>query len=534
MVKISGATFKGMIESGCNNLLNRKKEVDALNVFPVPDGDTGTNMSLTFNNGIAEVKKSGSEQLSVVAKTLSRGLLMGARGNSGVILSQIFRGFQQYVGDKEELTVKEFAEAMLNGAKLAYKAVMRPVEGTILTVVRESTDYADVYAEQNPELTINEYLEVLCKEAQASLDRTPELLPILKEARVVDSGGAGLLAIFTGFRAYIEGSPIEEASKSNASKDSFVKESGYCVEFILRLSDSGVHLYKEDRFRSSLNKLGQNMTVILDESLLKVRVYSITPGEVLNLGQRYGEFVKVQIDNVEEGLKPSILEEEEEPAEEKEFGIITVGSGEGLKKLFLDYRADVVVTGGQTMNPSTEDVVEAVNKVNADNVFIFPNNKNIILAAKQAVDLVDTNLIVVETKSIPESFAALINFNSESSLEDNIETMNDAIEDLTSLQLTFAVRDTKNGDLEIKKDDYIGLKDGDIIVKGEKLEDTLIDLIDKSLDEDAEIITLYYGEDVNEEDAEDLYEKLEEKFSDLDIELNFGGQPLYYYIASIE
>ena len=532
MGNINGATFKGMLESGCNNLVNRKKEVDALNVFPVPDGDTGTNMSLTFSNGLSEVKKSGSEQLAVVAKTLSRGLLMGARGNSGVILSQIFRGFQQYVGDKEELTVKEFAEAMLNGAKLAYKAVMRPVEGTILTVVRESADYADVYAEQNPTLTINEYLDVLCKEAQASLDRTPELLPILKEARVCDSGGAGLLAIFNGFRAYIEGSPIQEASSTTVSKEE-MKESGYCTEFILKLSDSGVHLYKEDRFRTSLNKLGQNMTVILDDTLLKVRVYTVTPGEVLNLGQRYGEFVKIQIDNVEEGVKPSILEQEEEQ-EEKEFGIITVGSGEGLKKLFLGYRADVVVTGGQTMNPSTEDFVSAIKKVNARHIFVLPNNSNIIMAANQAATVTeDKDIIVLPTKSVPQGLAACISFNPEGTVEENTNDMKAAIEHVKTGSVTYAIKDTTVDGQEIHAGDYMGIKEKDIVaIHKDKVEATC-ELIKQLCDEDSEIITLIRGEDATDEEFEAIQNFIEENY-EVDIDAEDGKQPVYSFIIGVE
>ncbi len=533
MGNINGATFKGMLESGCNNLVNRKKEVDALNVFPVPDGDTGTNMSLTFSNGLSEVKKSGSDQLAVVAKTLSRGLLMGARGNSGVILSQIFRGFQQYVGDAEELTVKQFAEAMLNGAKLAYKAVMRPVEGTILTVVRESADYADVYAEQNPNLTINEYLEVLCKEAQASLDRTPELLPILKEARVVDSGGSGLLAIFNGFRAYIEGSPIQEASATTASSETQIKESGYCTEFILKLSDSGVHLYKEDRFRASLNKLGQNMTVILDDTLLKVRVYTVTPGEVLNLGQRYGEFVKIQIDNVEEGVKPSILEEEEQ-AEEKEFGIITVGSGEGLKKLFLGYRADVVVTGGQTMNPSTEDFVSAIKKVNARHIFILPNNSNIIMAAEQAASVTENkDIIVLPTKSVPQGLAACISFNPEGTVEENTNDMKAAIDHVKTGSITYAIKDTTVDGREIHSGDYMGIREKDIVTTSKEKVEATCNLLKELIDEDSEIVTLIRGEDATEEEFEAIQNFIEENY-EVDIDAEDGKQPVYSFIIGVE
>lgn len=532
MDKINGSTFKGMLESGCNNLCNRKKEVDALNVFPVPDGDTGTNMSLTFSNGISEVKKSGSEQLSVVAKTLSRGLLMGARGNSGVILSQIFRGFQQYVTDKDELTVKEFSEAMLNGAKLAYKAVMRPVEGTILTVVRESSDYADVYAEQNPDITLNDYLDVLCKEAQASLDRTPELLPVLKEARVVDSGGSGLLAVFNGFRAYVEGSPILEVGASAASTSS-TKESGYRTEFILRLSDNGVHLYKEDRFRTSLNKLGQNMTLILDGQLLKVRVFSITPGEVLNLGQRYGEFVKVQIDNTAEEMKPSILEETVK-VEEKEFGIITVGAGEGLKKLFTDYRADIVVSGGQTMNPSTEDFVNAVKKVNAKHIFVFPNNSNIIMAAEQASTVVeDKDVIVLRTKSIPQGLAACMNFNPEATLDENKQMMQEAIDHIKTGSVTYAIKDTTVDGREIHEGDYMGIQEKDIVVTSKEKVDATCKLIDAMCDEDSEIVTIIRGEDATDEEMTAIQEYIEDHY-EVDVDEQVGDQPVYSFIIGVE
>ncbi|MBQ6451032.1 MAG: DAK2 domain-containing protein [Solobacterium sp.] len=534
MDKINGAVFKEMLISGCNNLNNRKKEVDSLNVFPVPDGDTGTNMSLTFNNGISEVKKSGSESLSVIAKTLSRGLLMGARGNSGVILSQIFRGFQQSVGDQEELDVQAFNKAMLNGSKLAYKAVMRPVEGTILTVIRESSESANAYVEANPECSVNEYMDVLCKEAKASLDHTPELLPILKEARVVDSGGSGLVSIFDGFRAYLMGAPIMEgAGTSETVKNE--KASGYRTEFILKLSDQGMHLFKEDKFRNSLSRIGESMTIIQDDDTVKVRMNTMQPGEVLNLGQRYGEFTRIQIDNLNEEQHPSIIETEpEEPAEAKEYGIITVAAGKGLVNLFTDYRADVVVSGGQTMNPSTEDFVSAIRRINAEHIFILPNNSNIIMAAQQAADVTeDKDIIVLPTKSIPQGLNACIAFNPDADLETNKTLMQEAVDNIVTGQITYAVRDTTVDGREIHNGDYMGLKEKDIILTCRDKVEAACALIDQICDEDTEIVTLIRGEDASEEETEAVRQYIEDHY-DVDIDVQNGGQPVYCFILSAE
>ncbi len=540
MEKINGSVLKGMLESGCNNLNNRKKEVDALNVFPVPDGDTGTNMSLTFSNGISEINKSGSEQLSVISKTLSRGLLMGARGNSGVILSQIFRGFYQSVGDKDELDVKELSQALCNGAKLAYKAVMRPVEGTILTVVRESSEVADEYVNGNPACSIEDYLDILCKEAKASLDRTPELLPTLKEARVVDSGGSGLLAIFDGFRAYLQGAPILAGQSTPAGKAEALLASGYCTEFILRLSDQGLHLYKEDRFRSSLNKMGQNITIIRDGDLVKVRLNTITPGDVLNLGQRYGEFARIRIDNLQEEQHPSILEEvsaeKEEAAEneEKEFGIITVAAGEGLKKLFTEYRADVIISGGQTMNPSTEDFVSAINKVNAKHIYLLPNNSNIIMAAQQAASVTeDKDIIVLQTRSIPEGLAACINFNTEGDVEENTANMNEAIAHVKTGQITYSIKDTTVDGREIHQGDYMGIFGKDIRLTAADKVTAACELLKDMIDDESEIVTLIQGEDATDEESAEVTSFIEENF-DVDIDVQKGGQPVYSFIIGVE
>jgi DAK2 domain fusion protein YloV len=542
MNKIDGKVFRGMLMSGCSNLNNRRKEVDALNVFPVPDGDTGTNMSLTFTNGINEVNKSGSEDLPVVAKTLQRGLLMGARGNSGVILSQIFRGFYQSVGESHELDTKAFAAAMLNGAMLAYKAVMRPVEGTILTVVRESSDMADLYVKDHPEATIEEYMEILCKEARASLDRTPELLPILKEARVVDSGGSGLLAIFDGFKAYLDGAPIEDESarKKNGSEE--IGASGYVTEFILKLSDQGVHLFKENRFRDSLSKLSENITVVNDADLVKVRVNTAQPGEVLNLGQRFGEFQAVQIDNLALGKpRESILENasKEEPAaekdaEEKEYGIITVCAGEGLEKLFRGYRCDYIVSGGQTMNPSTEDFIKAIEKVHARHIFILPNNSNIIMAASQAAEVSEgRDVRVLPTKSIPQGLSACISFNPEADPEENQSAMMDAVGHVKTGQVTYAIKDTTVDGREIKAGDYMGILDKDIRLTSSDKVDAACRLISEMCDEDSEIVTLIAGKDASEEEVQKVQKYIEDHF-EVDVDVEQGDQPVYCFIVGVE
>ena len=407
--------FKGMLESGCNNLNGNKKEVDALNVFPVPDGDTGTNMSLTFTNGVSEVKKSGSDSLPTIAKTLSRGLLMGARGNSGVILSQIFRGIYQYIGEKTELSSKEFSEALLNGSKLAYKAVMRPTEGTILTVIREASAKGEEFINANPEASIEEFMNAVLDEANASLERTPELLPVLKEAHVVDSGGAGLVKVLEGFKAFLDGNPITEETVNEEKKETKSEHSsGYRCEFILAFDAKHAKSFNEDRFRKSLEALGNKVQLVVKEDGISLSLHTMTPGEVLMLAERYGEFKKVQIENIQDDLKPSLLEEEkeEEVGEAKEYGIIAVAAGEGIKQLFTEYRTDYVVSGGQTMNPSTEDIASAIAKVNAKHVFVLPNNSNIIMAANQAATVTeDKDVIVLPTKSVPQGLSACINFN---------------------------------------------------------------------------------------------------------------------------
>ena len=532
MERMNGKQLKEMLESGCNNLNNRKKEVDALNVFPVPDGDTGTNMSLTFSNGVSEVRKSGSEELPVIAKTLSRGLLMGARGNSGVITSQIFRGFYQSIKEKSELTAADFCEAMKNGAKMAYKAVMRPVEGTILTVVRESTDAAEAFMNEHPNASMVEYMEVLCKEAQKSLDHTPELLPVLKETGCVDSGGAGLVAIFNGFLGYLKGAPVQEAAEGS-EKDAGESRTGYRTEFILNLSDQGTHLFREAKFRDKLNALGDHITVVVDGKVIKARVSTLTPGDALNLGQRYGEFEKIQIEPESDSMNPSILEAEK-PAEEQEYGIITVCAGSGLEKLFRDYRADYVVSGGQTMNPSTEDFVQAIAKVNAKHIFILPNNSNIIMAAKQAADVTENkDIIVLETKTIPQGLAACIQFNPADDPSTNAERMKEAISEVKSGQITYAIKNTTIEGREIHEGDYMGILNKDIVLTARGKTDAACRLIDEMIDEDSEIVTLIQGEDASDEETDAVSAYISDTY-EVDIEVQKGNQPVYSFIIGVE
>jgi len=537
MDKIDGKVFRGMLESGNNNLNGRKKDVDALNVFPVPDGDTGTNMCLTFSNGINEVLNSGSDSLSVIAKTLSRGLLMGARGNSGVILSQIFRGFYQYIGDREELTVKEYSEALLNGSKLAYKAVMRPVEGTILTVVRESTETCNIYLEKNPEMSIEEFMEMLCKEAKDSLDRTPELLPVLKEAHVVDSGGAGLVIILDGFKAFLNGNPItsaEEVEKSTETKNDHA--SGYRTEFILDFDEKHSHSFNEDRFRKSLEQLGNKLTLLVDEKTVKVRVNSMTPGEVLMLAERYGGFRKVQIESVQDEMNSSILDEEEanQPAEAKEFGLIAVAAGDGLKKLFTEYRVDVVVSGGQTMNPSTEDIVSAIKKINAKHIYILPNNGNIIMAANQAAQVTeDKEIIVLPTKSVPEGLSACINFNPDEDVDVNTSAMSDAIAHVKTGSITYAVKDTTIEGREIHSGDFMSIFGKEIVYTSKNKMDATKQLITEMCDEDSEIVTVIKGLEATDDECEEVKKFIEDNF-EVDVDLQDGGQPVYSFFIGVE
>lgn len=542
MERIDALTFKKMIENGAINLSNHYTDIDALNVFPVPDGDTGTNMSMTFTSGVKDALTVNSNRIDEVAKKLSKGLLMGARGNSGVILSQIFRGLFQYLDGKADVNGLELAEAFVNGSKVAYKAVMRPVEGTILTVIRESSEFTLAYASGKEEISPLEVIEYLVKEANESLNRTPDLLPVLKEVGVVDSGGAGLLKVLEGMEMALKGQMLERTEAVAVEGASVAVESeefGYCTEFIIQLSEKGMKTFKEETLKDSLSRIGNSLVVVQDDDIVKVHVHTLTPGDALNMGQRYGEFLKLKIENMSvqhENLVVNAKEEfKNEP--EKEYAIIAVAAGDGLTEVFKELRADVVISGGQTMNPSTEDFVAAIEKCNARHVFVLPNNSNIILAAQQAESICDAEqveVIVLPTKSIPQGYAALVNFNPEVDAETNKETMMEAIGNVQTGQVTFAIKDTTFEGLEIKANEFMGIKEKAIIVSTpDKLEATKF-LLSQMLDEDSELVTIFTGEDVTEEESEAVEEYISENYPDAEVEMIVGGQPVYSFVISVE
>lgn len=541
MENINGQIFKGMIQNGANNLANHYQEVDTLNVFPVPDGDTGTNMSMTFNSGAADAVKVTSDNVGEIAKALSKGLLMGARGNSGVITSQIFRGLYQAVEDNEEVTGLQLANAFVNGSRVAYKAVMRPVEGTILTVIREASDYTLLYASENIDITPKEVMEYLVKESFESLKRTPELLPVLAEVGVVDSGGTGLCYILEGFAKYLAGEEIKKndtkATSNTVAENLENEEFGYCTEFIIKLDENSVGTFKEDRLKGSLSKMGNSLVVVQDDDIVKVHVHTLKPGDVLNLGQRYGEFVKLKIENMqlqhENIITSSNNVAEDIPTEKKKYAMIAVAAGDGLVNMFKELRVDYVVSGGQTMNPSTEDFVEVVKRINAEHIFILPNNSNIILAAQQAAQVLeDVDIKVIPTKSIPQGLCACMMFNPEVDVNSNVEEMQEAIGNVVTGQVTYAIKDTTFEGVSIKAGDYMGIKEKEIVCSvKDKLEATR-KLIDASLDEDSEIVTVIAGEDVTDAELEEIVEYTESK--DVEVEARKGNQPVYSFIIGVE
>ena len=540
---LTGDMFILMLESGANNLANMHQEINALNVFPVPDGDTGTNMNLTFTSGLSAAQKQVSSHLGEISKVLSRGLLMGARGNSGVILSQIFRGFAQSVEPLKEANVLQLADAFQNSKKVAYKAVMRPVEGTILTVLRESSQVAYDWAQLNPEATIKEFFIVLTDAAKISLDGTPELLPVLKEVGVVDSGGAGYLAVLEGFNAALDGKTIdametvEEIHSAGAGMDH--DEFGYCTEFIVQI-DPKLKKYDEDDFRAELEKMGNSIVVVTDDDLVKVHVHTLKPGNALNLGQRYGEFLKLKIENMSE-QHHTIMESDTDHAikhkpvvEHEKYAIVTVAAGEGIIDLFKELRAKYIISGGQTMNPSTEDFVELIETIDADHVFILPNNSNIILAANQARDLLeDRDIHVLETKTIPQGLSACIMFNPDVEVDANINEMTDAVSHTRTAQVTYAIKDTVFESLEIKENDTMGILEKDIIVANQDRNVVIETLLKALITEDTEIVTVLVGEDVNDEEMNTVESYINDNF-DVEVECHRGNQPVYSFIFGAE
>ena len=551
MNKINVEQFKAMIRSGCANLENHAAEINTLNVFPVPDGDTGTNMSMTFSNGYSEAMKCSSDSISDVAKAFSRGLLMGARGNSGVITSQIFRGFYQHIEGKSEIETADISQAFENGARVAYKAILKPVEGTILTVIREASWYANHDFETEP-FEIETYFDKLVRYSAESLERTPEYLPVLKEVGVVDSGGAGLLKILEGFKAYIDGNPIdfaekkEEAEAVNPALLLDNEEFGYCTEFIIRLDENIVKTFDEKVLKKKLNDMGgESLVVVKDEDLVKVHVHTLKPGDALNIGQRYGEFVKLKIENMQEqhstiiasaGTEPKKKEEPKKVKEPQKYGIVAVAAGEGVTQLFYDLGTDIVVSGGQTMNPSTEDFVKVCNELdNCENIFIFPNNSNIILAAKQTQSVLsDRNIFVIETKSVQAGLSAVGMFNKQGEIEDIIADLNDVISNVDASSVTYAIKDTVFDGVEVKEGDYIAIAGKSIISSGKERKKVVLQLLDKLFENDEkELITLIVGEDKDDREVAEIESYINEN-SDLECEIIDGGQPVYSYLIGLE
>ena len=537
---IEGKMLRDMFVSGANNLQNHKELVDKLNVFPVPDGDTGTNMSLTISYAMKELAKVENDSITEIGKSLSKGSLMGARGNSGVILSQIIRGFSKSIEGKEQISTEDLAKAFKNGSDTAYKAVIKPIEGTILTVVRESGEYAIKAAKKEKDLL--KFLEMVIDEANKSLERTPELLKNLKEAGVVDSGGKGLVLIYEGMYEALKGNPIK-AKDLNDSNVSEVKQAGtsintedikfcYCTEFILESNS-----ISDTEIRDIMLKYGDSLAVVGDEGIIKVHVHTNDPGLVLQDALKHGQLVTIKIENMKlqhENILVGDTDEIAQSVEEKEYGFIATSMGEGLAKIFKDFGVDYIIEGGQTMNPSTEDFMKAIDSINAKNIFIFPNNSNITMAANQAKELSDKNIIVIPTKNTPQGFTALVNFNADASVEENEQALMESLTMVKSGQVTFAVRDTVMNDVEVKEGNIIGIAESKLMDAGDSVDEITTSLVEKLVDEDSAIITLFYGEDVTEEDANNLRDELEEKFEDLDIELYYGGQPLYYYLISVE
>ncbi|MGE7949141.1 DAK2 domain-containing protein [Lysinibacillus sp. NPDC093688] len=548
MQSLDGIKFAEMVQMGAHHLFQNANYVDSLNVFPVPDGDTGTNMNLSMTSGAKETEQYVSEHIGKTSQALSKGLLMGARGNSGVILSQLFRGFGKFIEKEATIDAKGLAGAFQAGVETAYKAVMKPVEGTILTVAREAAKKGVEVAET--ETDIIAVMEAFTAEAQASLERTPELLPVLKEVGVVDSGGQGLLFVYEGFLASLKGEPLPV--KNEATLDDLINaehhraqdfmstvdiEFGYCTEIMVRFEE-GKEPFSEEQFRNELNPLGDSLLVISDEEIAKVHIHSEQPGSVLAMGQKYGSLIKIKVDNMREQHSAIVGEDHKAPsakkAEKHPYAIVTIAMGEGVAELLRSIGASYVIEGGQTMNPSTEDIVKAVQEIGAEKVLILPNNKNIVMAAEQAVELLDIEAAVVPTKTIPQGMAAILSFNPEATVEMNQATMTEAYANVKTGQVTYAVRDTSIDGVEIHKDDFMALAEGKIVLSTPALKDAAEKVITDLVDEDAEIVTVIYGEDTTEENASELVKFIEAKYPEVEVELFNGKQGLYPYIISVE
>ncbi|MFZ3576563.1 DAK2 domain-containing protein [Virgibacillus sp. DJP39] len=550
--KLDGIVFAQMVRYGAHHLASNAKQIDALNVFPVPDGDTGTNMNLSMTSGASEVKKLDSANISEVSLAFSKGLLMGARGNSGVILSQIFRGFAKGIDKKESLTTKDIAHAFDIGVATAYKAVMKPVEGTILTVAKDAATAANQSAKTEEDVIA--LMEAVLKEAKASLKRTPDLLPVLKEVGVVDSGGQGLVTIYEGFLSALKGEELPDGVTTEVHMDEMVNaqhhkiaqdfmdtsdiEFGYCTEFMVKFEEdkTKANPYDEDNFRNELSELGDSLLVVSDEDVIKVHVHVEYPGDAMTLGQRYGSLINMKIENMREQHTALIGDDPKQiKSKEKEpFAIVTVAMGTGLKSLLKSLGASVVIEGGQTMNPSTQDITNAILEANAENVLILPNNKNIIMAAEQAAEIAEVKAAVVTTKTIPQGISAMLAFHPDSDIEKNKEAMQDAAGQVKTGQITYAVRDTKIDGITIENGNFMGIADGKIIATHQDQVETVKLLLNDMITAEDEILTILQGEDVSDQEVSELVHYVEATYEDIEVEVHNGNQPIYSYIFSVE
>ncbi|HDX7580471.1 TPA: fatty acid kinase catalytic subunit FakA [Staphylococcus aureus] len=545
--KINGKLFADMIIQGAQNLSNNADLVDSLNVYPVPDGDTGTNMNLTMTSGREEVENNLSKNIGELGKTFSKGLLMGARGNSGVILSQLFRGFCKNIESESEINSKLLAESFQAGVETAYKAVMKPVEGTILTVAKDAAQAA-IEKANNTEDCI-ELMEYIIVKANESLENTPNLLAVLKEVGVVDSGGKGLLCVYEGFLKAFKGEKVE-AKVAKIDKDEFVHDEhdfhgvintediiyGYCTEMMVRFGKNK-KAFDEQEFRQDMSQFGDSLLVINDEEIVKVHVHTEYPGKVFNYGQQYGELIKLKVENMREQHR-EVIRKEQHTAKPKmetvETAIITISMGEGISEIFKSMGATHIISGGQTMNPSTEDIVKVIEQSKCKRAIILPNNKNILMASEQAASIVDAEAVVIPTKSIPQGISALFQYDVDATLEENKAQMADSVNNVKSGSLTYAVRDTKIDGVEIKKDAFMGLIEDKIVSSQSDQLTTVTELLNEMLAEDSEILTVIIGQDAEQAVTDNMINWIEEQYPDVEVEVHEGGQPIYQYFFSVE
>lgn len=542
--KIDGIKLKNMVINASNNLEKQKEFVNSLNVFPVPDGDTGTNMSMTFRSAVEEIKSCESASVSEVSRLISRGALMGARGNSGVILSQIFRGIAKGLEGYTEVDSIQFAESLMQGSQYAYKAVMRPTEGTILTIIRAAGEKAI----ESEETDIAMLLKEVCAYSESVLNKTPDMLLALKEAKVVDAGGMGLLILIKGMYAALLDDldiDIEQVVEQNREQIVSVQSKidpnsikfGYCTEFFIKASNAVDY---QESFKKTITPLGDSIIVIAMDEIIKTHIHTNDPGFVLSEAVKIGEISKIKIDNMREEHR-EILEAEyateqivEDIQEEREYAFITVVMGSGLKTIFNDIGVDSVIEGGQTMNPSTQDILERINTINAKNIFVLPNNKNIIMAAEQATKLTEKNVYVIPTRTIPQGITAITSFNPDATVEENFENMKEIITTVKTASVTYAVRNTEMDGRKISEGNILGLVEGKIAEIGDDVFGVASDLINTMVDEDTELLTIFYGQDCDEEKVKKMIEELEDKYDEIDVQSFNGEQPLYYFIISAE